>query len=270
MPYARSRGYRVGFGRCWRGLCGWLNVFFLSGMPVVFAEDSYAKDYRYVRRHVTVLNMPMIDQLLAIREPKHSRPCVGYVGRVDVARGSLVTLEALRLLKQRGRTVGWHCVGAVDDGLQNEMAQRIAGSGLEDIHILGALPASEALLIIARCHIGLALLGSMPNYIESFPTKMFEYMALGLPVIASDFPLYRDVLEHCRCGICVDPQDARAVADAIERLLDNPDLARSMGEVGRQATIDHYNWDVERQKLLRFYEDCLGPKTPSDDGCQGN
>ena len=229
----------------------------LAGIPVVFAENSYVQDYRYLRRHVVVLNMPRIDHLLAIHEPKHSRPCVGYVGAANAPHGVLIMVEALQVLKQRGREVGWYCVGEMEAGLQRSVGHRIASYHLNDVHLLGGLPPLKAMPIMARCHIGLALLEPLPNLIESYPTKMFEYMALGLPVVASDFPLYRDVVERHECGICVDPRDPASVADAVEQILDDPDRARAMGEAGRRAVAEHYNWSSEAEKLLGFYRDCL-------------
>jgi glycosyltransferase involved in cell wall biosynthesis len=82
---------------------------------------------------------------------------------------------------------------------------------------------------------------------------MFEYMSSGIPVIASNFPLWRDIIEGNRCGLCVDPLDPRAIASAIDYLVTHPDVARTMGENGRRAVLERYNWAVQANKLTDFY-----------------
>jgi glycosyltransferase involved in cell wall biosynthesis len=78
-------------------------------------------------------------------------------------------------------------------------------------------------------------------------------MALGLPVIASNFPLYRDLVEGNGCGLCVDPLDECAIAAAIDQLITNPAEAEAMGQRGREAARTRYNWDTEAAKLLSLY-----------------
>jgi glycosyltransferase involved in cell wall biosynthesis len=124
---------------------------------------------------------------------------------------------------------------------------------LKGVRIRGYLLPAAGWRIIARCHIGLALLQPIPNYYDSYPTKMFEYMAMGLPVIVSDFPLYRSIVEKENCGICVDPDSPEEIADAVQRLLDNPEQAKEMGMRGRAATQKKHNWENEQGKLLEFY-----------------
>jgi glycosyltransferase involved in cell wall biosynthesis len=89
------------------------------------------------------------------------------------------------------------------------------------------------------------------------PTKLFEYMATGLPVIASNFPHWKEILEDNHCGLVVDPLNPKEIARAIEYLLDHPEEASRMGENGRQAVKDKYNWEEEGKKLLDLYERLL-------------
>jgi glycosyltransferase involved in cell wall biosynthesis len=82
---------------------------------------------------------------------------------------------------------------------------------------------------------------------------MFEYMSAGLPVIASDFPLWRSIIEDNVCGICVNPENPQAIADAIDFLVTNPAVAKRMGENGREMVRVRYNWMNEEKKLVNFY-----------------
>ena len=92
---------------------------------------------------------------------------------------------------------------------------------------------------------------------ESYPVKLFEYMSAGVPVIASDFPVVRRIVEDSGCGVLVDPLDPDSIADAMAWMLDHPDEAAAMGRRGRDAVRERYNWGQEAEKLLRFYDRLL-------------
>ena len=79
-------------------------------------------------------------------------------------------------------------------------------------------------------------------------------MSAGIPVIASNFPLWRDIIEGNDCGLCVDPLDPKAIAAAIDFLINNPERAQQMGENGQRAVTKYYNWSIEEAKLLDFYK----------------
>jgi len=83
---------------------------------------------------------------------------------------------------------------------------------------------------------------------------MFEYMAAALPIIASNFPLWKEIIEGNNCGICVNPLEPKEIARAIEYLIEHPDEARKMGENGRKVVLEKYNWENESKKLLKVYE----------------
>jgi len=86
------------------------------------------------------------------------------------------------------------------------------------------------------------------------PNKLFEYMAAGLPVIASNFPLWSKIVEGNKCDITVDPLNSTAIGQAIEFLLAHPELRQEMGNHGRHAVDVKYNWNSEAETLLKFYK----------------
>jgi glycosyltransferase involved in cell wall biosynthesis len=121
------------------------------------------------------------------------------------------------------------------------------------VNELGFLDRAGVRDVMARSLAGIVTFLPLPNHLDSHPTKMFEYMSSGIPVIASDFPLWRTIVEGNHCGVCVDPLDPGAIAAAIDYLADHPDIARSMGDKGRKAVLEKYNWDVESKKLTDLY-----------------
>lgn len=122
---------------------------------------------------------------------------------------------------------------------------------------LGQLSRPQVLETLQSCQLGMATLLNVNQYnkTDNLPTKVYEYMSLGLPVILSDTPCSRAAVERYGFGICVDPENVDEIASAISCLLDRPEEARRMGERGRKAVKEEFNWGVEEKKLLALYEE---------------
>lgn len=88
-------------------------------------------------------------------------------------------------------------------------------------------------------------------------TKLFELMLHGVPVIATNFLLWKDIIEANECGICVDPNSIEEIKSAIKYLYNNPDIAKKMGENGRRLVLEKYNWDSQEINLLNLYESLI-------------
>ena len=101
--------------------------------------------------------------------------------------------------------------------------------------------------------IGLAVYSPLPNNVAGMPNKLAEYMLLGTPSVFSNFPAYRQVAGTSGAGIAVDPTNPREIADAIQALIENPDLASAMGAAGQRAARQRFNWQREQHQLLELY-----------------
>jgi glycosyltransferase involved in cell wall biosynthesis len=226
----------------------------LQDRAVIFAESSYQDRYSWIRRTATIQNMPIVSELIDINAPKFSAPTLGYIGTVRPDRGSKTMFRALGILQQEGYNAALECVGPAASGHKEELSELQSNLGLQDVRMPGYLPPDQGWKRMARCHVGIAMLKKTPNFVGSYPTKLFEYMALGLPVITSDIPMYQDVVEDSGCGLAADPESPRDVAEKIATLISDPERARRMGEEGRKAVQENFNWGKEGRKLIEFYD----------------
>ncbi len=116
--------------------------------------------------------------------------------------------------------------------------------------------------LLGASRAGLVVFHPAPNHMEAQPNKLFEYMAAGLPVVASDFPLWKSIVSETRCGLLVDPRDPAAIAKAILWILEHPREAEAMGRRGQAAVARTYSWESEAKKLVTFYAKLLASSEP--------
>ena len=210
-----------------------------------FIRDSFLKINPVT---VDINNFPIIDEFAGPLSWTMKRNEVCYVGAISGIRGIRQLVEAGTMLRSGARL---NLAGRFfDPAVEAEVR---AHPGWRHVSDLGFLDRAGVRDVMSRSVAGLVTLLPLPNHVDSLPTKMFEYMSSGIPVIASNFPLWRDIIEGNQCGICVDPLDPQAIATAIDHLVTNPDIAKSMGERGRKAVLEKYNWSIEAARLTDFY-----------------
>ena len=137
-------------------------------------------------------------------------------------------------------------------------AELISMPGWARVDELGVVNRRRVRQLLRKVSAGVVTFLPRPNHVSSGPNKMFEYMSAGIPIIASDFPLWRRIVEGAGCGLLVDPSDPKQIAKAVEYLLSNPKEAEQMGRRGRAAVERHYSWRSEEPKLLKLYESLVG------------
>lgn len=217
----------------------------------VIAATPYIRDKFLLinNRTIDVNNFPMLGEL-AVEEidwvQKENQIC--YVGSIAKVRGVYEIIESLQYVKGGSRLqLGGRFT---EEDFESAVKDLRGWSSVDE---LGWLDRVEVRNTLNRSIAGLVTLHPIANYLDALPVKMFEYMAAGVPVIASNFSLWREIIEGSDCGLCVDPLDPRMIAEAIDFFVNNPDRAEQMGRNGQCAVNERYNWSIEEGKLLKLY-----------------
>lgn len=216
---------------------------------IVCATPSIRDKFRAINaRSLDVNNYPILGEL-TVAEPEQTerQPKVCFVGGMSRIRGVIEVVQAFDIVSSGARL---QLAGKVPDFVDDV----IRGKGTPNVDKMGYLDRSEVATLMADSMAGVVTFLPSPNHMESQPNKMFEYMSAGLPVIGSNFRLWRDILEVNECGICVDPTSPEEIAKAVDYLVAHPEEAERMGRNGQRAVEQIYNWSVEEKKLLEFYQ----------------
>ena len=236
---------------------GWLFDEFenaaASAFDGVVAVDRVIED-KFGGHAVKVTNFPFFyDIPRQDRQDGDGRITCVYIGAIAKERGIFQMVEAMELLDERFRLV----LAGYDHEGNIPKAEKMPG--FRKVSWLGNRPWDEAIRLLAGADIGLLLLQPSPSYSLTGEgiTKLFEYMMAGLPILGSDFPNIKNIIEMEDCGVTVDPTDPGKIAREIECLAENLGVRRRMGRKGVEAVRKRYNWGVEEKKLLGLYERIL-------------
>lgn len=221
---------------------------------VVLAEDSYRRNFPAAGNVSVIRNFPVLPP-----RPKGDYRSdvlrMIYVGDVRRVRGIGEYVAITDRLARKGVPVELRVVGSFADAdEEKEIKNLVQQLGLEGrVMFLGRRPPEEIPALLEECDVGLALLHPIGNYRESYPTKMFEYMAAGLPVVASRFALWESVLVENDCGRVVDPGDVEEATGAVLEYWSSRELRERHGRNGRTAVVERYHWSLELPRLITVY-----------------
>lgn len=200
---------------------------------------------------INVNNYPLLKELhITIESEREKEKAVCYIGAISQARGINEMIEAISLTD-----VTLYIAGRFSP--QHLRREIVLQAGWKQVKELGQIDRQEVKQVLAKAVAGLVIFQPVPHHLVSMPTKIFEYMSAGIPVIASNLPLLKAVIEEYECGICVNPEDPREIADAIIWMINNPLHAARMGENGRKAVEKQFNWEADMKKLLRLYTEII-------------
>lgn len=223
---------------------------------IIVAEDSYIQNFR--KRPVIIYNYPILKSYPSPKIKADGDTLI-YVGVIRKKRGVFEMIKSVELLVDQFPDIKLLLIGQFFPAwLEDEARQKIKESGLENnIIITGRLNYENVFEYLQEADIGLALLYPDGNYVNSLPTKMFEYMMLSKPVVVSNFPLWDGIIREAQCGITVDPYNPAGIAEQISLLLKNSKLRKEMGENGRRAVVEKYNWNAQEEKLIACYRNLI-------------
>lgn len=236
-----------------------MEQFFTKDMELCLAEKYYKDIYP---NGVCVLNYPTINNRFLehnrnndVREDK-----VLYTGNVTVDRGALIHAR----IPQIDKRITVQMVGKCPSSLAQKMYE-IAGEEKGRINIEGIdrfveKEVIEDYYLDHHWLAGIALFPPTDHYMKKELTKFFEYMNAGLPIICSDFPVWKSFVEQHQCGIAVDPYNDEEIKAAIQYLREHPEEAKKMGENGKKAVMEQLNWKTQEEILISWYHDLLKEK----------
>ncbi|GAC1635696.1 MAG: glycosyltransferase family 4 protein [Candidatus Acidiferrum sp.] len=205
------------------------------------------------KKTVIVRNFPYQEELVSVLAGPWDtrRVAAAYVGTISPQRGICEIVQAVGLLPE---ILGVKLEIAGEDVPPG--VRQLAGWQRVCHH--GILDQKGTYDLLRQVRVGLSCQHPIPTFVDSIPVKIFEYMGAGLPIIVSNFPLWRQMFESSRCAIFVNPLDTQEIAAALEFLLSNPAEAEAMGKRGQAAVASQFNWNSESKTLVELYAGLIG------------
>ena len=239
-----------------------------SVLTIDSANGMLLRRLRKYNNNVQVLlNVPKLkfqkdeDKRKELMEKYKNHSIIFYLGSISKDKGLLKSVEAVNVVRKEIPNVKLLIAGGPALPYQNEIDKKevldfIKSEDLEEcVEFLGWVPYSSLPDYLCLGKVGLALYQPNPWLIKQSraSTKLFLYMLASVPVVVSNFPI-KEIVEVEECGIAVDPTNPTEIANAIIYLLRNPQEAQNMGERGRKAVKEKYNWENMEKKLVKAYQ----------------
>lgn len=228
---------------------------------VIYTTPFVGARYQKMKvRSGRVENYPIVELSRAFKPDPQEK--IIYLGGMSPIRGLVEVVEAFSIVAKKHPSWELYLVGLYQPpSFEHQLKDLVARRGIKaNVKFIAWVPYEEKERLSSQGSMGVITYLPYSNNTSCLPNKLFDYMLVGLPVIASNFPLYREVVEPDHCGIIVDPSKPEEIARAMEYLIERPEEARQMGEHGRRAVLEKYNWEKESERLLRIYDTVLKEK----------
>lgn len=212
---------------------------------IITATPAISKRYiKSCKKVLVINNYPIVNEL----KSEGNRNIVSFVGGISNIRGIFEMVNSMEHVKEdvKLQIAGkFHPSSLIDEVSNSE--------GWKKVDYLNQIDRNSLRKLLQSSIAGIVLFHPAPNHIEAQPNKMFEYMEAGIAVIASNFPLWKKIIETNKCGICINPFKPTELANAIDFLASNPVEAKKMGKNGREIVEKIFNWSIEENKLIDLY-----------------
>ncbi len=232
-------------------------VSIIEGIAVKFFDAIIAAtpsiEKKFEKQNVVILrNLPVlryIDDSGPV-EMKKDKVIIVYAGGLTKIRGIKEIIQSMEYVGDKAKLLllgNWESKEFMDD------CQRL--KGYRYVEYLGFKKVNEVYSYMKSSDIGIINFLPLPNQIDSMPNKPFEYMACSLPIVMSDFKIWRDIFKEC--ALFSDPTNPRDIAEKLSILIEDKELRKSMGKKGRRLVEKRYTWENESKKLIKLYEKLL-------------
>lgn len=217
----------------------------------IITATPYIKEiFQKKSKHcIDINNYPLLKESGKEKGVKESNT-ICYIGGITKERGIFEIVQAIE-----GTNIKLYLAGPFETEQLKEKVQSL--KGWKNVTYLGVIDRKKCQEVLQKSMVGMLNLHPTLCYINSLPVKMFEYMNAGIPMVASDFPYWHQLLDPYTCAEFVDPLDYLSIRSKLLSMLDSPDLLKEMGKRGKHAVLDHYNWGNEEKKLTKFYTEIL-------------
>ena len=224
----------------------------LTFFDTAIAATPHIAESFLPRKLPIVHNYPKLSEwsLLHSDQERYQSRNICYLGSITRERGLSQIVRAIESLDCVLHLAG----GYEPESYREELA---AMPGWAKVKEYGYANRDQARSIFRSCALGVVLFDRSPNHLYSLSTKMFEYMAAGLPILVSDLPANVQLLSDSQCGEFVDPSDVPAISAKLSILLDNPYELEAMGKRGQELVSTKLNWDSELKTYLGIYRSLL-------------
>lgn len=228
--------------------------FVVSDPALAEIHSAMPKESKMIFLNTALLSMfPQSYQKLDQREYD-----VVLLGGMTRRSGFIVLLECLNKLLSKGRRVKTLLIGEPDSEMKIMLDKDQQYNQIRElINITGHVDYVQVPSLLAQAKIGLVLLLDMPKFHNNIACKAFEYMACGMPVISSDLPPERFFLRENQTALFFKPSDTEELVKAVEKLLDDRDMAKSMGETARKEVEEKWNSERYQKEYCKFYLEIL-------------
>lgn len=231
------------------------NFIDLIWYPVPDIGDHYIQ-YSKIKR-VFIRNVPRLEQFRMDEENSSLKNRLIYIGLIDYYRGIPEIIKAFSQFVEIKTDYSLFLVGPIGNlDFKLYIEKLVEDLNISDkVKILNRIPHEEIPALIAQSKVGLILYPPTQNWKKSLPNKLFEYMAMGIPVIASNFKNYIDIIERNRCGVCIDPLNISSIKMAMLNLTEFEKERKLMGKRGKKIIEKKYNWEKEEKLVINSISD---------------
>ena len=227
-----------------------------SGLTVV--TESMKDLFKNVKKPIAITgNVVYLDRLknILFNSGKENNLTIYTSGTNSPSRNCIKTIEALPMILEEVPDVQLKFVGRYyPNDYDNILREKAAELGVEkNVIIEGMIPWEENFNRTALAHIGCVFYEDNLNNRITLPNRLFEYMFCGVAVLGEDFPEVRKVLNETGAGLTVNSSDPDSIAKNAIYMLKNPSLMIEMGQKGRKAVLEKYNYENSLSELMDFY-----------------